>query len=83
MNDNTVAYLLKARNVEPEKQPLLVNGSETKFVLGNGLETDNGMTSVAFVDRHVPIKVTGAMEELCFLCGPAEGLHARRGLELS
>jgi hypothetical protein len=24
-----VAYLLKARTVEPEKQPLLANGSET------------------------------------------------------
>jgi hypothetical protein len=28
---NTVAYLLKARTVEPEKQPLLANGSETTF----------------------------------------------------
>jgi hypothetical protein len=27
-----LAYLLKARTVEPEKQPLLVNGSETTFV---------------------------------------------------
>jgi hypothetical protein len=27
-----VAYLLKARTVEPEKQPLLANGSETTFV---------------------------------------------------
>jgi hypothetical protein len=26
------AYLLKARTVEPEKQPLLMNGSETTFV---------------------------------------------------
>jgi hypothetical protein len=37
---STVAYLLKARTVEPEKQPLLVNGSETTFVLGNGRETN-------------------------------------------
>jgi hypothetical protein len=29
---NIVAYLLKARTVEPEKQPLLANGSETTFV---------------------------------------------------
>jgi hypothetical protein len=29
MNYNIVAYLLKPRNAEPEKQPLLVNGSET------------------------------------------------------
>jgi hypothetical protein len=41
------AYFLKARSVEPEKQPLLANGSETKFVSGNGRETDNGTTSVA------------------------------------
>jgi hypothetical protein len=27
-----VTYLLKARTVEPEKQPLLANGSETTFV---------------------------------------------------
>jgi hypothetical protein len=35
-----VAYLLKARNVEPEKQPLIANGSETKFFLGKGCETE-------------------------------------------
>jgi hypothetical protein len=29
----TTPYLLKARTVEPEKQTLLVNGSETTFVL--------------------------------------------------
>jgi hypothetical protein len=29
---NIVAYLLKARTVEPAKQPLLTNGSETTFV---------------------------------------------------
>jgi hypothetical protein len=27
-----VAYLLKARTVEPEKQPLLANGSEATFI---------------------------------------------------
>jgi hypothetical protein len=31
-----VAYLLKAKNVEPEKQPFLANGYETTLVLGNG-----------------------------------------------
>jgi hypothetical protein len=31
---STVSYLLKARAVEPEKKPLLVNGSETTFVFG-------------------------------------------------
>jgi hypothetical protein len=29
---NIVAYLLKAGTVEPDKQPLLANGSETTFV---------------------------------------------------
>jgi hypothetical protein len=29
---NIVAYLLKARTLEPEKQQLLMNGSETIFV---------------------------------------------------
>jgi hypothetical protein len=31
-HDNIVTYLLKARNVEPEKQPLLADGSEIIFV---------------------------------------------------
>jgi hypothetical protein len=30
--NNFVAYLLKARTVAPEKQPLLANGAETTFV---------------------------------------------------
>jgi hypothetical protein len=39
---NIVAYLLKARTVEPEKQPLLADGSETTFVARK------------WVDEHVP-----------------------------
>jgi hypothetical protein len=39
-----VAYLLKARTVEPEKQPLLA----LKYLfLGKGRKTNNGTTSVA------------------------------------
>jgi hypothetical protein len=30
--DNILAYLLKSRNVEPEKQTLLANGSEITFI---------------------------------------------------
>jgi hypothetical protein len=30
-----VAYLLKARTVEPEKQPLLANGTETSHKTNN------------------------------------------------
>jgi hypothetical protein len=41
-----VAYLLKARTVEPEKQSLLANGSETIFV-SRQLQWNNGTTSVA------------------------------------
>jgi hypothetical protein len=37
-----VAYLLKARTMEREKQPLLANGSETTFV------------STQRLDKHVP-----------------------------
>jgi hypothetical protein len=43
--ESIVAYLLKARSVKPEKQPLLVNGSET--TIGNGRETGNKTTFVA------------------------------------
>jgi hypothetical protein len=32
MKVNIVAYLLKARSMEPEKESLLVNGSETTFI---------------------------------------------------
>jgi hypothetical protein len=41
-----VEYLLNAKTVEPEKQPLQANGSETTF-LSNGRETDNATTSAA------------------------------------
>jgi hypothetical protein len=44
---NNLAYFLKSRTVEPEKQPLLENGSEKKHsFLHNDRETDNGTTSV-------------------------------------
>jgi hypothetical protein len=42
---NIVAYLLKARTVETEKQPLLANDSETTFV-SRQRTRNNGMTSV-------------------------------------
>jgi hypothetical protein len=41
-----VAYLLEARTMEPEEQPLLANGKETASFLGNGCEAYNGTTSV-------------------------------------
>jgi hypothetical protein len=44
---SNAAHLLKSRTVEPEKQQLLVNSSETTSFLGNGSETDNRTMSVA------------------------------------
>jgi hypothetical protein len=38
LQNDILAYLLKARTVEPEKESLLGNGSEHSF-LGNGRET--------------------------------------------
>jgi hypothetical protein len=40
------AYLLKARTVVPEKQPLLANGSETTFV-SRHRQQENNRTPVA------------------------------------
>jgi hypothetical protein len=48
-----VAYLLKARTVEPEKQPLLVNGCETTFVSRQRLGKHVPTTS----DMHATIEV--------------------------
>jgi ParB-like chromosome segregation protein Spo0J len=48
-----VAYLLKARTVEPEKQSLLANGSETIFVSRQRL----GKHVPAAMDTYVTIEV--------------------------
>jgi hypothetical protein len=48
-----VEYLLKARTVEPEKQPLLANGSETTFVARQRL----GKHVPAATDTHSTIEV--------------------------
>jgi hypothetical protein len=44
-----VTYLLEARTVEPEKQPLLANGSETTFVSRQWI----GKRDPAATDTHV------------------------------
>jgi hypothetical protein len=54
-----VAYLLKARSVEPEKQPLLANGSETTFTSGQRL----GKHAPAAPDTHGIIEVL--LETVC------------------
>jgi hypothetical protein len=48
-----VTYLLKARTVEPEKQPLLGNGYETTFIPRQRL----GKHVPATADTHATIKV--------------------------
>jgi hypothetical protein len=42
-----VTYLLKARTVEQDKQPLLVNDLKRHLFLGNSREIDNRTASVA------------------------------------
>jgi hypothetical protein len=51
--EGTVAYSLKARTVEAEKQLLLENGSETKFVFRQRL----GKHVPAATDTHATIEV--------------------------
>jgi ParB-like chromosome segregation protein Spo0J len=53
LNVYIVAYLLKARTVEPEKQPLLANGSEIKFDSRQRL----GKHVPAATDTHATIEV--------------------------
>jgi hypothetical protein len=45
--ENIVAYLLETRTAEPEKQPLLVNGSETTFVAGKRSLNEQVYSAVA------------------------------------
>jgi hypothetical protein len=52
-SSNTVAYLLKARTMEPQKQPLLANGSETTFVPKQRF----GKHVPATTDKHATIEV--------------------------
>jgi hypothetical protein len=56
-NLHTVVYLLQARPVEPEKQPLLPNGSETTFVSRQLL----GKHVPAVTDTHATIEVLSEM----------------------
>jgi hypothetical protein len=44
---------------EPAKQPLLANGSEKHSFLGNGLERNNGTTSVARQQIHDTRQLNG------------------------
>jgi hypothetical protein len=50
---NIVAYWLKVVTVEPEKQPLLANGSDTTFVSRQRL----GKHVTAATDTHATIEV--------------------------
>jgi hypothetical protein len=88
-----VTYLFKARTVEPEKQPLLANSSETTF-LGNGHKTNSGTMSVArqqilnkqeytaAARERLSKHVLAAMDmlvaaERCFLHGPCRDVISK------
>jgi hypothetical protein len=57
-SENTVAYLLKARTVEPEKQQLLGNGRVTR---NNGVTVGSGVLCAVCADaiRGGPAVITG------------------------
>jgi hypothetical protein len=62
-----VAYLFKAKTVEPEKQSLLAKGSETKFVSRQQL----GKHVPAARDKHATIEYC---RKRCFIHGPCKGV---------
>jgi hypothetical protein len=75
---NTVAYLLKARTVEPEKQPLL----------GNVRRNNRGIVMIRYVTRatvamgrlgkHVSAETNSRNNRRdSFLCGPCPGGYKR------
>jgi hypothetical protein len=77
---NIMACLLKARTTEPEKQPLLENGSETAFV-SRQMPRNNGTTPVAR-QQIVNNAIVGLQQwkSYVFYVVRAEELEARRGL---
>jgi hypothetical protein len=64
LHTNIVAYLLKARTVEPEKQPLLANGSETMFISRQRL----GKHGSATADTHAIIETLFGNGVFCSVC---------------
>jgi hypothetical protein len=66
-----VAYLPKARAVEPEKQPLLANGFETTFVSRQRL----GKHLLAATDTHTTIEV---LLGKVFILGPFKGVIRKK-----
>jgi hypothetical protein len=65
-----VAYLLKARNAEPEKQTLLVNDSETTFVS----KQRPGEDDPAATNTHATIE---ALLETVLLLSPCKGVVSK------
>jgi hypothetical protein len=61
---NIVPYLLKAGTVEPEKPPLLANGSKHPF-LGNGSVNK-------FLRQGIHIQQQRYCWKLCFILGPCK-----------
>jgi hypothetical protein len=57
--------------VEPEKQPLLANGSEQTFVSGQRLNKQFSMAT----NTHATIELL--LEMWCFICGPCRDVITR------
>jgi hypothetical protein len=64
---NIVAYLLKARNVEPDKQLFLAYGSETTFVSSQRSQTNR-------FPRQQAAHNSGGTVGIIFYSGPCRGL---------
>jgi hypothetical protein len=62
---NVEACLLKARNVEPEKQPFLANGSETTFVwwISKNESKEEVMADLKLLSQHVSLGTVENQEE--------------------
>jgi hypothetical protein len=73
-----VAYLLNARTVEPEKQPLLANGSEISFVSRQHILNKQEYAAAARERLGKPVLAatdTHATDERCFLRGPCRDVR--------
>jgi hypothetical protein len=72
-----VAYLLKASTVEPEKQPLLANGSETTLVFRQQEESQGNRFSPQESARN-----SGDTVETVFYGGPCSGVIMTTGARI-
>jgi hypothetical protein len=68
--DNTVAYLVKARTVEPEKQPLLGNGRTQQYGNCHDKRCHAYSRRYGAVGQARFLGDEFTQQKSCFLCGP-------------